>query len=263
MSLELPLGVLPGRPRRPFYSGVAMSTTGIQDYGTPWPLFDALCRYHAGLRPTAPRESLPRPWVDPFASAWNALVPTYFSLPGGGGVAEDGLRQSWRPPAGASSFVIFNPVYEEPEQACSGSCKKKTCEERGFCLSEYKPGMPDALVKAEMEALTWGGPITGILPTRQARWFQRTICPPPHVAGSFLEGKALPGHHAPVHAYLRTVATEVYRYERLEVEVTRLAERQAFRTPPNAVSATTGKPVKADSAGFDTLLVTWRGLHHG
>jgi hypothetical protein len=264
MSMELDLGLPPKRPRRPFYAGVAMSTTGLQDYGTPWETFDALCRYHSGAEPDAPREGLARPWVDPFASAWNALVPTYFSLPGGGGIAVDGLKQSWRPPDDYRRwFVIFNPVYEDAEEACRERCKKKRCEERGFCLSEYKPGMPDALLKAEAEALAWGGPITGILPARSAAWFKRTICPPREVAGRFLGGEAFPGEHAPLNPYLRTVAAEVYRYERLQLEVNRLAGRQTFRTPPGAVSDTTGLPVKNDSAGFDTLLVTWKGVRHG
>jgi hypothetical protein len=240
-----------------------MSTTGTQDYGTAWDLFDAICRRYSGAEPDAPREELARPWVDPFASAWNALVPTYFSLPGGGGVAVDGLKQGWRPPPGAPRFIVFNPVYEDSEEACPERCRKKRCAERGFCLSEYKPGLPDALLKAEAEALEWGGPVVGILPSRSAAWFQRTISPPLAVAGPFLEGQAFPGEHSPMHRYQRTVATEVYRYERLDVEVMRLAGRQTFRTPPGAVSATTGKAVKNDSAGFDTSLICWKGVLHG
>lgn len=259
---ELDLGLPPQpapRPRRPFYAGVAMSTAGAQDYGTPWPLFESICRWQSGGGLETPWENVPRPWVDPFASSWNALVPTYFSLPGGGGIAVDGLKQSWKPPPGAPPFVVFNPVYEDPENACPAKCKKKRCAARGFCLSEYKPGMADALLKAEAEALAWGGTVVGILPARQAAWFRRIISPPPELVGHFLGGQAFPGTLSPVAQYLRVAASEVYNYQRLRVETVRLAERQAFRAPPGAVSATTGKALGEDSAGFDTLLVAWTG----
>lgn len=259
MNGELFSGALAGRPRRSFYGGTAMSTTSTQDYGTPWELFDGLCRYLSGATPDAPRESLARPWVDPFASAWNALVPAYFSLPGGGGIAIDGLRQSWEPPPGEPEFIVFNPVYEDAEPACVAKCRKKRCAKRGFCLSEYKPGMLDALLKAEAEAIAWGGRIAGILPARASGWFRRVIAPPSEVAGRYLHGRAYPGERAPLDRYLPTVSTELYHYERLSIEVSRLAGRQAFRVPPGAVSATTGKPVGEDQAGFDTLVVTWRG----
>lgn len=259
---ELDLGLPPlpePRPRRPFYAGVAMSTAGVQDYGTPWPLFDAICRCWGDTSPEAPRETLPRPWVDPFASEWNRLVPAYFSLPGGGGIAEDGLMQNWRPPPGAPPFIVFNPVYEESESPCPAKCKKKRCAARGFCLSEYKPGMADALLKAEQEAMEWGGPIIGIVPARSATWFRRTIRPPAELVGSFLGGQAYPGDLSPRAPFLKVVASEVYRYERLTVETIRLAERQTFRAAPGAVSATTGKALGEDPAGFDTLLVAWTG----
>lgn len=262
---ELNLGLPPlpePRPRRPFYAGVAMSTTGTQDYGTPngpGELFDAICCYWGRVPADTPREQIPRPWVDPFASAWNALVPHFFSLPGHGGAAVDGLKQSWKPPQGAPRFVVFNPVYEESEQACAPRCKKKGCAERGFCLSEYKPGMSDALLKAESEAMDWQGTTIGILPARQASWFRRVVAPPWNVAGAFLGGEAWPGPLSPMAPHIRVVAHELYRYERLHVETVRLAERQTFRAPPGAVSATTGKPLGKDSAGFDTLLVAWTG----
>ena len=257
---ELDLGLPPPRERRPFYSGVAMSTNAVQDYGTPIELFTAICRKMEGLPPDGGEQSR-GPWVDPFASAWNALVPRYYSLPGGGGIAEDGLRQTWKPPPGTPRYVVFNPVYEDSENPCATRCKKKRCMERGFCLLEYKPGMPDALIKAEHEALSHGMECVGILPARQAEWFQRTIAPPPEVAGALLasECRAFPGAASPWHGYLRTVDTQVYRYQRLEVEVVRLAQRQRFRTPPGALTAE-GLPVKMDSAGFDSMLVVWRGL---
>lgn len=56
---------------------------------------------------------------------------------------------------------------------------------------------------------------------------------------------------------MKVAAQEVYRYERLEVTTVRLAERQAYRVPPGAVHPETGKPIREDAAGFDTLLVAW------
>lgn len=255
-ELDLGLPPPPGeRPRRAFYAGTAMSTNAVQEYGTPLPLFDAICRWHAG---DALSHEAPRPWLDPFASAWNALVPTYYSLEGGGGVAVDGLKQSWRPPPevpSASRFVVFNPVYEESENACAPRCKKKTCVQRGFCLSEYKPGMGDTLLKAESEALEWGGPIYAVLPARQAGWFRRAIHPP---ARRFLVGRAWPTKEAPAARFMSVTAQEEYTYEGLTVTTVRLAERQAYRVPPGATRAD-GAPVREDSAGFDTLLIVWRG----
>jgi hypothetical protein len=249
------------RPRRPFYAGTAMSTNATQDYGTSMELFDAICRRWGGASPEARGEDIPRPWVDPCASEWNRLVPRYFSLPGGGGEAEDGLVQSWGPPTGVPRFVVFNPVYEDAEEVCPPRCKKKGCKERGFCLSERKPGMGDWLLKAEAEALAWGGPIIGILPMRSGTsWYRRAVHPPPSFAGRFIRGEAWPGELSPMAPYALTSAVELYVYERLEVEAVRLAGRQQFRPPPGAVSTITGKPLSGkDSAGFETVLIAWKG----
>jgi hypothetical protein len=85
--------------------------------------------------------------------------------------------------------------------------------------------------------------------------------PPESEAGPFLGGMALPGPLSPMHPYCPTLEWRLYRWRWLEVEIAVLDGRLQFRPEPGAVKATTGKPQTGkDSAGFDSAVVTFRGL---
>ena len=254
---------LPGVPppaRLPFFSSVALSSQR-KGWGTPLALFDALCRRAAGLPPEAPVEIIPRPWVDPCASPDNALLPRYFSP------EEDGLAQSWAPPAGPRGplvlpdYVFFNPPYGEPEEACSSTrCQKLRCQQRGHHLETRLPGIEDWTAKALQEALAWGLCVEGLLPHRAASWW-RAMLEPPAAAGAFLGGVALPGKRSPLHRYWPTLEWRLYRWEALEVEVALLDGRLPFRPEPGSTKATTGQPQTGkERAAFDSAVVRFRGL---
>lgn len=248
-------------PRLPFYASVALSSQR-KGWGTPLELFDALCRRAAGLPPDAPAATLPRPWVDPCATADNALLPRYFTP------EEDGLARSWCPPTSLELaalelpwYVFSNPPYGEPEEPCPPrSCKKKRCQERGHHLQTRLPGIGDWTSKAQVEALAWGLSVDMLLPHRATSWWG-AMFQPLESAGPFLGGVALPGPLSPMHPYWPTLEWRLYRWRWLEVEVAVLDGRLQFRPEPGAVKATTGKPQTGkDSAGFDSAVVTFRGL---
>lgn len=241
--------------RRTFFNSTALSSqrTG---WGTPREFFDVLCRYAAGLPPDAPPESLPRPWVDPCAVATNALVPHFYSP------ADNGLLKTWRPPAEAPRFVIYNPPYGSPEEACHPrKCKKKRCKKRGFCLADRLPGIADWVEKGRAEAELWQMQVHGIFPRRGADWWGRMLSPPPLMAGEMLGlGLALPGALSPFQPYWPTLEWRLFRYERLAVEVIELDGRLSFIPEVGATKATTGEPQTGDdSAGFDSAVVIFHG----
>lgn len=231
---------------RPFYSARAYSSL-LKGWRTPPSLFLAACRYAAGLPPDAPAEGVPRPWVDPCATASSALVQRFF------GPEDNGLVQAWEPPPGAPDFVIVNPPYGNPEEACPARCRKKGCEKRGHHLAERVPGIEDWLGKSRAAATTWGMRTINVIPFRAgAGWFADALRPPESAAGAWLVGQALPGHLAPFNAYWPCTSWTLYRWQRLEVEVAVLRGRLHF------LAEDTGEDM--GPAGFDSCLLTFRGL---
>lgn len=237
---ELPLAA-PG-----FYASAA-HLSERRGWGTQRPLFLALRRYAAGTPPETPEAEVPLPWVDPAATHETALVPHCYTP------AEDGLVQTWCPPPGAPGFVFDNPPYGDPEEPCPRRCKKKVCVTRGHHLAVRVPGIEDWVRKARAEALAWGMATVNLLPNRAgAGWFADMLRPPPE-AGLYVGGQAMPGHLSPLHPYRRCASWARYRWQALEVEVAVLEGRERFIPEP-------GSTEKADSAGFDSAVVIFRGL---
>lgn len=243
-AAQLALVADPGA--RPFFSARAYSSL-LKGWRTPPELFLALCRYAACLPPDAPADQVPRPWVDPCATVASALVPHFF------GPAEDGLAQAWKPPESGPDFLIVNPPYGNPEEACPTRCRKKTCEKRGHHLAERVPGIEDWMQKAREESLCWRMRTLNVIPYRAgAGWFADTLRPAAASSGMWLGGQALPGHLAPFGAYWPCTSWTLYRWQRLEVEVSVLKGRQHFLTED------TGEDT--GPAGFDSVILTFRGL---
>ena len=126
----------------------AMMSSKKQDHETP----DDLFKFVANLFPMA---------VDVAASAENTKIKRFYDE------AQDGLKTPW------SKYGNWcNPPYERPEPKCSENCAKKKCEERGYHLVSYKPGLIDWIRRAHNEA-KYGSPSVLLIPARTAeKWFQ-------------------------------------------------------------------------------------------
>lgn len=81
---------------------------------------------------------------------------------------EDGLVQDW-----TGKRCWMNPPYGDPENPCKKRCVKKRCPRRGYCISEYVPGIEDWVEKAA----TGGAAIViALLPARtDTKWFHEYI----------------------------------------------------------------------------------------
>jgi len=100
------------------------------DWATPQILFDKLNEEFSFT-------------LDVCAIADNAKCPTFFTP------EDNGLVQPW------TGVCWMNPPYNEPEQPCKKSCKKKKCQRRGCCTTKYIPGQIDFLRKAHDEVLVF------------------------------------------------------------------------------------------------------------
>lgn len=92
---------------------------GKNNWRTPRALFDCLNDEYAFT-------------LDGAADAENALCARFYSE------ADNAFSQN---PEGEVIWV--NPPYGGAENACQSPCKKKRCPKRGYCVSEYQPGLED------------------------------------------------------------------------------------------------------------------------
>lgn len=121
------------------------------DWETPWELFAEL---HKEFGFT----------LDVCAEEHNTKLGNYFSP------EDDGLAQDW-----GKNVCWMNPPYGDPEYHCKPNCKKKTCQKRGHCISEYIPGVKDWVRKAYQESLS-GATVVCLLPVRTCTtWFHQFI----------------------------------------------------------------------------------------
>jgi DNA N-6-adenine-methyltransferase (Dam) len=104
-------------------------TTGLNDYETPPDIF---AHWH----------SLFSFELDACASHYNAKLPEYYSE------EVSCFTNPWK------SRNWMNPPYNKPENPCKTvGCAKKTCQERGHCIAEYRPGLGDFVRRAYEQSL--------------------------------------------------------------------------------------------------------------
>lgn len=66
----------------------------------------------------------------------------------------------------------MNPPYGDPDYVCKPNCKNKKCVVRGFCNTQYIPGVADWIEKAHHEAQTGNCTVVALLPARtDTAWF--------------------------------------------------------------------------------------------
>jgi site-specific DNA-methyltransferase (adenine-specific) len=85
--------------------------------------------------------------------------------------AADGLKADWH------GRCWMNPPYGDPEYPCKPKCKKKKCQERGYHISEYVPGIRDWIKKAYEEVEGGAAEIcVCLLPARtDTKWYHDYI----------------------------------------------------------------------------------------
>lgn len=93
---------------------------------------------------------------------------------------EDGLNEPWgiiQPNRYIPGRVFLNPPYGEPEQPCKLKCDKKRCVKRGWCATEYIPGVIDWIAKAVHEVEIGNSQfVVMLLPARtDTSWFHNYI----------------------------------------------------------------------------------------
>ncbi len=134
-----------------------------KDYGTPWDLFNEL-NEEFGFT------------VDVCANEDNKKLDNYFSE------EDNAFKQDW-----SKHICWMNPPYGNPEYPCKENCQKKICQERGYCISEYIPGIKDWIKKAYEESQK-GATVVCLLPARtDNKWFHSYIYKKAEIR--FLEGR--------------------------------------------------------------------------
>lgn len=99
--------------------------------------------------------------VDVCAQPHNAKCARYFTP------EMDGLKQAW-----GGLVCWMNPPYGDPEQPCGPHCRKKRCQKRGYCLTEYVPGIIDWVRKAYLSSREEGATVVCLLPARtDTKWW--------------------------------------------------------------------------------------------
>jgi site-specific DNA-methyltransferase (adenine-specific) len=127
----------------------ALFSSASYEWETPQELFDQLDEiFHFTL--------------DVCATTLNAKCEEYFYR------TINGLSQSWD-----NNICWMNPPYGDPEYPCKPNCKKKKCQERGYHISEYVPGIRDWVEKAYKESRSPFCIVVALLPARtDTKWFQ-------------------------------------------------------------------------------------------
>lgn len=126
----------------------ALVRTGAFERETPQDLFDFL-------------NSIFEFEIDLCATKKNRKVKKYYSL------KNDSFKKKWR------GNCWMNPPYGKPQNPCVDGCNKKTCQERGFHLDKYWPGIEDWMARAYRQSRKHrGGNIVCLIPVRTAtEWF--------------------------------------------------------------------------------------------
>lgn len=97
--------------------------------------------------------------IDVAANEANALCAHFFT---------DCLTRDW-----GQSVCWMNPPYGDPEEPCKKNCKKKRCPKRGYCITEYAPGIIDFVRKADAESRK-GCTVVCLLPHRtDTEWWKK------------------------------------------------------------------------------------------
>lgn len=118
-----------------------MFSSGKDDWETPQSFFNELDKeFHFTL--------------DPCCTPQTAKCSKYYTK------EDDGLNQDW-----GKEIVFMNPPYSKPEKPCKPNCNKKACKERGYHITEYRPGQEDWIKKAFSESRK-GATVVALLPVR-------------------------------------------------------------------------------------------------
>jgi site-specific DNA-methyltransferase (adenine-specific) len=129
----------------------ALFSSQKDDWETPQGLFDELNREFGFT-------------LDVCATLENRKCAAYYNK------QINGLEQPWH-----KDICWMNPPYGNPEYPCKPNCKKKKCQERGYHITEYIPGIIDWVKKAYEESLK-EATIVCLLPARtDTRWFHEYI----------------------------------------------------------------------------------------
>jgi phage N-6-adenine-methyltransferase len=119
------------------------------EWGTPQWLFNVLHeREHFTL--------------DVCASEKNHKLPRYYTR------EDDCFTKPW------DGVWFCNPVYGDAEEPCHKTkCKKKRCKERGFCVTEYQPGIADFVEYGIEQAARQKSRGVYLVPARvDTEWFE-------------------------------------------------------------------------------------------
>ena len=126
----------------------ALFSSVTDQWATPQWLFDALNeQYHFS--------------VDVCALPHNAKCQKYYTPD------DNGLNQEWR------GICWMNPPYGNPEFPCKPVCSKKICQDRGYHINTYRPGITDWMEKA-YDASKKGATVVCLVPSRtDTEWWHR------------------------------------------------------------------------------------------
>jgi site-specific DNA-methyltransferase (adenine-specific) len=130
----------------------AMMKTGNGEQSTPQWLFDFLDKIFDFK-------------IDVCATKKNKKCKKFYSR-----LKSNSFKKKWGP-----GNCFCNPPYGNPQNPCRNDCNKITCENRGFHLEEYWPGIVDWAKRAKKQAKKFNNKnnIVLLVPARtETEWFQ-------------------------------------------------------------------------------------------
>lgn len=143
-----------------------LTSSKKNDHPTPQWLFDELHREFSFD-------------IDLCASDENAKLALYIDA------KQDFLQEWMNMPVFKAAFM--NPPYQKREKACIGGCQKKTCQKRGYHLTQYQPGTED-FVKAAYQYSQRGATVVCLLKSSTGNdWFHEYAMPYGEIR--FLKGR--------------------------------------------------------------------------